>query len=159
IRDALAKVDGLAVSSRASSFSFKGKAANVQLIGKRLNVANLLEGTLRREGDRVRVTVDLVSALDGFHLWSETFDREVANVFALEDEISRAVTEALKVKFALTPRPPRNTEAYELYLQGLFFSNKSSEEDLRRALNFFERALAIEPSFARAWIGIAKAWY
>lgn len=159
IRDALAKVDGLAVTSRASSFSFKGKAANVQLIGKRLNVANLLEGTLRREGNRVRVTVDLVSALDGFHLWSETFDREVDDVFALQDEISRAVTEALKVKFALTPRPPRNTEAYDLYLQGLFFSNKSSEEDLHRALNFFERALAIEPNFARAWIGIAKAWY
>src|SRR5205085_750289 len=98
IRDALAKVEGLAVTSRASSFSFKGKAANVQLIGKRLNVADLLEGTVRREGNRVRVTVELVSALDGFHLWSERFEREVADVLALEDEISRAVTEALKVK-------------------------------------------------------------
>lgn len=159
IRDALAKVDGLAVISRESSFSFKGKAADVHLIGKRLNVANLLEGTLRREGNRVRVTAELVNAHDGFHLWSETFEREVADVFALEDEIARAITEALKVKFALAPRPSRNSEAYDLYLQGLFFSNKSSEEDLRRALSFFERALAVDPNFARAWTGIAKTWY
>lgn len=159
IRDALAKVDGLSVTSRASSFSFKGKPANAQVVGKRLNVANLLEGTLRREGNQVRVTADLVDARNGFHVWSETFDREVADVFTLEDEIARAISDALKVKFALAPRPPRDSEAYELYLQGLFFSNKSSEQDLRRALDFFQRALAIEPNFARAWTGIAKTWY
>jgi serine/threonine protein kinase/Tfp pilus assembly protein PilF len=159
IRDSLSKVEGLAVTSRASSFSFKDKAANVQSIGERLNVANLLEGTLRREGNRVRVTAELVNVRDGFKVWSQTFDREVADVFALEDEIARAITDALKVRFALTPRSERNSQAYDLYLQGLFFSNKSSEEDLRRAVNFFERALAIEPNFARAWTGIAKSWY
>lgn len=159
IRDALARVDGLAVTSRASSFAFKGQPADVQLVGKRLNVANVLEGTMRRDGNRVRVTADLVNAQNGFHLWNRTLEREVADVYALEDDIARAITEELKVKFALAPRPSRNTEAYNLYLQGLFFSNKSSEEDLRRALSFFERAVAIEPNFARAWTGMAKTWY
>src|SRR5438477_5520882 len=161
ILDALAKVDGLRIVGRTSSFSFKGKNANVSEVGKKLNVANVLEGTLRREGNRVRVTAELINTRSGFHLWSETYERELQSVFALQDEITRSIVAALKVKLAvsLPVHEQRNTAAYELYLQGLFFSNKSSEEDLRRALSFFQGALERDPTFSRAWTGIAKVWY
>jgi len=161
ILERLAKVDGLRVVGRTSSFSFKGKNANVSEVGKKLNVANVLEGTLRREGNRVRITAELINTRNGFHLWSETYERELQGVFALQDEITRAIVNALKVKLvvSLPVHEQRNTEAYELYLQGLFFSNKSSEADLRRALNFFQGALEKDPTFSHAWTGIAKVWY
>ena len=161
ILNGLAKVDGLRVVGRTSSFSFKGKNANASEVGKKLNVANVLEGTLRREGNRVRITAKLINTRNGFHLWSETYERELQGVFALHDEITRAIVNALKVKLAvsLPVHEQRNTEAYELYLQGLFFSNKSSEADLRRALGFFQGALEKDPTFSRAWTGIAKVWY
>src|SRR6266487_2245502 len=161
ILHALAKVDGLRVVGRTSSFSFKGKSVNASEVGKKLNVENVLEGSLRREGNRVRVTAELINARSGFHLWTETYDRELGGVFALQDEITRAIVDALKVKLtvSLPAREQRNTEAYDLYLQGLFFSNKSSEEDLRRALSFFQRSVEKDPTFARAWTGIAKVWY
>src|SRR5438477_7976353 len=161
ILDALAKIDGLLVVGRASSFSFKGKSVNAREVGENLNVANVLEGSLRRDGNRVRVTAELINARSGFHLWSETYERELQGVFALQDEITRAIVEALKIKLAvsLPVHEQRNTEAYELYLQGLFFSNKSSEADLRRALTFFQTTLEKDPTFSRAWTGIAKVWY
>src|SRR5437762_1133870 len=161
IIDALAKVEGLRVVARTSSFSFKGKSADVSEVGKKLNVENVLEGSLRREGNRVRITTQLINARNGFRIWSETYERELQGVFALQDEITRAIVDALKIKLAvsLPAREQRNTEAYDLYLQGLFFSNKSSEEDLRRALSFFQRAVEKDPTFSRAWTGIAKVWY
>jgi len=161
IIDALAKVDGLRVVSRSSSFSFKGKNANTSEIGENLNVENILEGSLRREGNRIRVTAELINARSGFHLWTETYDRELEGVFAVQDEITRAIVGALKMKLAvsLPTHEERNTEVYDLYLQGLYFSNKSSEEDLRTALSFFQRAVEKDPAFSRAWTGIAKIWY
>ena len=161
ILDALAKVDGLRVVARTSSFSFKGKNANVSEVGKKLNVENVLGGSLRRDGNRIRITAELIDARNGFHLWSETYERELQGVFAVQDEITHAIVDALKIKLAvsLPGREQRNMEAYELYLQGLYFSNKSSEEDLRRALSFFQGALEKDPTFARAWTGIAKVWY
>src|SRR5438445_10922585 len=161
ILDGLARVDGLRVVGRTSSFSFKGENANVSEVGKKLNVASVLEGTLQREGNRVRITAELVNTRNGFHLWSETYERELQGVFAVQDEITRSIVNALKVKLAvsLPAHEQRNTEAYELYLQGLYFSNKSSEADLRRALNFFQGALEKDPTFSRAWTGIAKVWY
>src|SRR5438128_665704 len=161
ILHALAKVDGLRVVARTSSFSFKGKSVNAREVGEKLNVENVLEGSLRREGNRVRITAELINARTGFHLWSETYDRQLKDVFALQDEITRSIVDALKIKLAvsLPAREQRTTEVYDLYLQGLFFSNKSSEADLRRALNFFQRALEKDPTFARAWTGIAKVWY
>ena len=157
----LAKVEGLRVVGRTSSFSFEGTGIAASEVGKKLNVANVLGGSLRREGNRVRVTAELINARTGFHLWSETYDRELQGVFALQDEISRAIVDALKIKLAvsLPVHEQRNTEAYDLYLQGIFFSNKSSEEDLRRALRFFQGALEKDPTFSRAWTGIAKVWY
>src|SRR5213596_3136678 len=161
ILDTLAKVDGLRVLGRTSSFSFKGKSTDASEVGKKLNVENVLEGSLQREGNRIRVTAELINARNGFHVWSETYERELQGVFALQDEITRSIVEALKIKLAvsLPIHEQRNTEAYELYLQGLFFSNKSSEADLRRALNFFQSALEKDPTFSRAWTGIAKVWY
>jgi eukaryotic-like serine/threonine-protein kinase len=162
ILDALAKVDGLRVVARTSSFSFKGKSVNAREVGEKLNVANVLEGSLQREGNRVRVTAELINARTGYHLWTETYDRELAGVFALQDEITRAIVDALKLKLAVSPPAARqqpHTEVYDLYLQGLYFSNKGSEEDLRRALSFFQRAVEKDPTFARAWTGIAKVWY
>src|SRR5262245_11420511 len=161
ILHALAKVDGLHVVGRTSSFSFKGKSVNTREVGKKLNVANVLEGSLRRENNRVRVTAELISASSGFHLWTETYDRKLEGMFALQDEITRAIVDALKIKLAvsLPAQPQRNTEVYDLYLQGLYFSNKSSEKDLRRSLSFFQRAVEKDPTFSRAWTGIANVWY
>src|SRR5437868_2999196 len=161
ILDALAKVEGLRVVARTSSFSFKGKSVDASDVGKKLNVENVLEGSLQREGNRIRVTAELINARTGFHLWSQTYERELKGVFALQDEITRAIVEALKIKLALSPpaHEQRDTEAYNLYLQGLYFSNKSSEADLRRALGFFQGALEKDPAFSRAWTGISKVWY
>jgi serine/threonine-protein kinase len=161
IINALAKVEGLYVVARASSFSFKGKNVKASEVGKKLNVANVLEGSLQREHNRVRVTAELINARTGFHLWTETYDRELGGVFALQDEITRSIVDALKIKLgvALPAQQQRNTEVYDLYLQGLYFSNKSSEEDLRRALTFFQSAVEKDPTFSRAWTGIAKVWY
>jgi adenylate cyclase len=161
ILDALAKVEGLRVVARTSSFSFKGKNADVGEIAQKLNVQNVLEGSLRREGNRIRISAQLVNARDGFHIWSDTFERELQGVFAVQDEITRAIVDALKVRLAAAPPPraPQNTEAYDLYLQGLYFSNKSTEAALRKALGLFQRALDKDPTFGRAWTGIAKAWY
>ena len=161
ILHALAKVDGLRVVGRTSSFSFKGTGIAASDVGRKLNVENVLAGSLQREGNRVRITAELLNTRRGFHVWTETYERELTGVFALQDEITRSIVEALKIKLAgsLPAQQQRNTEVYDLYLQGLYFSNKASEEDLRRALSFFERAVEKDPTFARAWIGIAKVWY
>src|SRR6266550_1120710 len=134
ILDALAKVEGLRVVARTSSFSFKAKNADVAEIAQKLNVQNILEGSLRREGNRIRITAQLVNAHDGFHIWSDTFERELGGVFAVQDEITRSIVDALKIKFAVTlpPRMGQNTEAYDLYL-----SNKSDEENLGKASTYF----------------------
>src|SRR5205085_11645500 len=118
ILDALAKVEGLRVVARTSSFSFKGKNADVTEIARKLNVRNILEGSLRREGNRIRVSAQLINTRDGFHIWSETFERELQGVFAVQDEITQAIVEALKIKLAVAPpaRTRHNTEAYDLYL-------------------------------------------
>src|SRR6266496_699312 len=160
ILDALAKVEGLRVVARTSSFSFKGKNADVSEIAQKLNVENVLEGSLRREGNRIRITAQLINARNGFHIWSETFERELQGVFAIQDEITRSIVDALKIKLAAVPaaRPEHDTAAYDLYLQGLYLSNKSDEENLRKSLSLFQQALDKDPNFARAWTGIAKAW-
>lgn len=121
----LAKVEGLRVVARTSSFSFKGKNADVAEIVQKLKVQNVLEGSLRREGNHIRVSAQLVNARDGFHIWSDTFERELQGVFAVQDEITHSIVDALKIKLAvaLPARAQQNTEAYDLYLQGLYLSN------------------------------------
>jgi TolB-like protein len=154
---ALAKVDGLRVAARRSSFWFKGKEAELAEIAAKLNVDHVLEGSVRRDGNRVRVTAELIDACDGFTIWSETYEREMHGIFALQDDITRSIVDTLKLKLAISPAPPsRSTDAYDAYLQGLFYSDKSTEEALRKSLEFFHRALEHDPKFSRAWTGIAK---
>src|SRR5438046_9793918 len=139
---ALAKVDGLRVPARRSSFWFKDRETELAEIAAKLNVDHVLEGSVRRDGNRVRVTAELIDACDGFTIWSETYEREMHGIFALQDEITRSIVDTLKLKLAISPSaPPRSTEAYDDYLHGLFSSYKSTEAALRRRLEFFERAL------------------
>src|SRR5436309_13798862 len=159
ILGALAKVNGLRVAARRSSFWFKDKETELSEIARRLNVEHVLEGRVRRDGNRVRITAELIDASDGFTVWSETYEREIHGIFALQDEITRAIVDNLKLKLAISPPPAsRSTDAYDAYLQGLFYSDKSTEEALRKSLEFFDSALEKDPKFSRAWTGIAKAW-
>ena len=161
ILHALGRVDGLRVVGRTSSFSFKGTNVTPSEIGRRLNVEDVLEGSVQREGNHVRVITELINTRTGFQVWTDTYDRELPGVFALQDEITRSIVNALKIKLAvaLPVHEKRDPEVYDLYLQGLYFSNRASEEDLRRALNFFQRALDKDPTFSSAWTGVAKVWY
>jgi TolB-like protein/DNA-binding SARP family transcriptional activator len=159
ILTALSKIDHLRVAARRSSFWFKGKQADLREVAQKLNVEHVLEGSVRRDGNRVRVTAELIDAWDGFTIWSETFERELQGIFAVQDEITRAILDALRLKLEISkPAPTRDTEAYDIYLRGLFFSDKSTEEALRRSLEFFESALEKDPRLSGAWTGIAKAW-
>jgi adenylate cyclase len=160
ILDTLAKVDGLRVVARTSSFAFKGKNAEVNEIAQKLNVATVLEGSLRRAGDKIRITAQLINGSTGFHLWSETYERDVKDVFAVQDEITRAIVDALKIKLAVAPvtAAQQNPESHDLYLQGLYFANRSDEQSLRKALGLFEQALEKDPSSSRAWTGVARVW-
>jgi len=156
---ALSKVDGLRVAARRSSFSFKDREAELAEIAARLNVEHVLEGSVRRDGNRVRVTAALIDARAGFTIWSETYEREMHGIFVLQDEITCAIVNTLKLKLAISPHSlPRSMEAYDDYLRGLFYSDKSTEDALRKSLEFFQRALEKDPRFARAWTGIAKSW-
>src|SRR6266436_4476341 len=156
---ALAKVDGLRVAARRSSFWFKDKEAELGEIASKLNVGHVLEGSVRRDGNRVRITAELIDAGDGFTIWSETYEREMHGIFALQDEITRSIVDTLKLKLAISPsRPSRSTAAYDAYLEGLVYSDRNTEPELRKSLEFFQRALQQDPKFSRAWTGIAKAW-
>jgi TolB-like protein len=162
IQTELAKIEGLRVAARRSSFWFKDKKADLKEIADKLNVEHVLEGSVRREGNRVRISAELTHCGKGFTLWSETFEREMQGIFALQDEITRAIVDALKLKLDISApiasRLVRSTAAYDVYLHGLFYSDKATEQDLRKSLEYFERALEKDPQFGRAWTGIAKAW-
>src|SRR6266700_3047787 len=116
---ALAKVDGLRVAARRSSFWFKDKEAELSEIAGKLNVEHVLEGSVRRDGNRVRITAELIDTCDGFTIWSETYEREMHGIFTLQDEITRSIVDTLKLKLAISPSPPaRSTDAYDAYLEG-----------------------------------------
>jgi TolB-like protein/tetratricopeptide (TPR) repeat protein len=163
ILNALAHVEGLHVAGRTSSFSFKGKSDDVASIAQKLHVGAVLEGSVRKEGSRLRITAQLVNASDGYHLWSETYDRELTGIFAVQGEISRAVVEALKVKL-LPGRGPRvqqataSTEAHDLYLQGRFFWNQRTKEGLAKATALLEQAIELDPGYALAHSGLADCY-
>jgi adenylate cyclase len=155
----LSKIDNLRVAARRSSFWFKNKQTDLSEIARRLNVEYVLEGSVRRDGNRVRITTELIDAADGFTIWSETFDREFQSIFAVQDEITTAIVDALKLKLKIAPAAKsRSTEAYDLYLQGLFWSDKATREALQRSVDLFEKALTKDPQSSRAWTGLAKAW-
>ena len=155
----LAQVSGLKVVGRSSSFQFRGKDVDLRDVGRKLGVANVLEGSVRREGNRVRVTAELVKTADGFQLWSQTYDREINDIFRVQDEIALAATGALQVKLlggagrgeASTLRSA-NPDAYQAYLQGKYFAARGQDrEDLNKALSYIEQAVQLDPNYAAAW--------
>jgi eukaryotic-like serine/threonine-protein kinase len=163
IINALAKVPGVQVASRSSSFAFKGKKdVNVRDIGEKLGVTTVLEGSVRKIGNRIRIAAQLVNAENGYQLWSETYDRQLEDVFAVQDDISRSIVEALKLKLVDAPSqlvaPTKNLDAYTTYLKGRFHFNKFTEAGLRKAHDLFQNALLQDPGFARAYAGIADVW-
>jgi TolB-like protein/Tfp pilus assembly protein PilF len=157
--DLLAKTQGLEVIARTSSFYFKGKQATIGEIAKTLNVANVMEGSVRKSGNTIRVTAQLIRASDGVHIWSETYDRDLKDVFKVQDEIALGVVQRLKLTLlpAITPALARtvNAEAHGLYLQGRYFKDRDTSADLAKANDCFKRALALDATYAPAWAGIA----
>ena len=156
----LAKVPGLHVAARTSAFFFKGKQAPVAEIAQKLAVAYVVEGSVRKAGNRVRITAQLVKAADGFPVWSDTFDRELKDIFALQDEIAGLIAHSLKLEIGVTgvARGAMNEQAYQLHLQGRQAWSLRTPAGLERAEQCFDQALAIEPKFARAIMGRADVW-
>ena len=164
IINALTRLPGLRVAARTSSFAFKGRAEDVRTIGERLNVGAVLEGSVRRSGQRLRITAQLIDVADGYHLWSETFEREMHDVFAIQDEIARAIVDTLKVKLlagpdaALVKPPTEHVEAYTLYLKGRHYWGQRVESALVKGIACFEEAIAIDPQYALAHVGLADSY-
>ncbi len=158
ILNALSQVEGLRVAARTSSFSFKGRKTDLAEIASKLRVSNILEGSVRRAGNRVRVTAQLVDALQGFQLWSERYDRQLEDIFEVQDEIARGITERFKVTFARGgAKSTKNVAAYELCLKGRHFWNQRGS-GLRRSIEFFERALEEQADYAPAYAGLSDAF-
>jgi serine/threonine protein kinase/tetratricopeptide (TPR) repeat protein len=161
---ALTQVKSLRVAARTSSFAYKNRNEDLATIGRTLGVSSVLQGSVRRAGNRVRVTVQLMNAQDGFQLWSERFDRELDDIFAIQDEIARGIVDQLQVTLGikqatlpLVARPTDDLEAYQLYLRGREASVLRSPASLRRAIEYFKQALARDPNYARAHVGLAEA--
>ena len=161
--NALARIPELRVIGRTSSFQFKGKTEDLRTIGRKLNVATLLEGSVRKAGSRVRITAQLVNASDGFHLWSGTYDRELDDIFAVQDEVSRSVASALKVTLLRSDGARSrgsSAQAFDLYLQGKYFADLLTKEGWDKAISYYEQALETDPSYAlaRVGLGLAHQW-
>jgi adenylate cyclase len=162
IIDALAQIQGLHVVARTSAFSFKGKHIDLRIVGEQLKVRTVLEGSVRRADNRLRITAQLVSAADGYHLWSERYDREIKDVFAIQEEIARAIAQRLKITFSWSEKPliktgTPNLEAYQSYLKGraLLYQRGSG---MLRAVDCCQRAVDLDPSYALAWAGLADCY-
>ncbi|HKH82861.1 MAG TPA: tetratricopeptide repeat protein, partial [Gemmatimonadales bacterium] len=163
---ALSQVEGLRVAARASSFAFKGKPLDVAEVAQKLNVGAVLDGSVRRAGQRLRVTAELVDARGGTRLWAERYDRELRDVFQVQDELARAIVGALQVPLKLTSRSDtalvragtRDPAAHDLYLQGRFLWNQRTHEALSRAIGYFERAIGRDSSYAEAYAGLADCY-
>src|SRR5580700_10981445 len=155
----LAKVSGLKVVGRSSAFQFEGKNEDLRSVGRKLGVANILEGSVRKEGSHVRISAELIKADDGFQLWSQTYDRQMNDIFAVQDEIAQATTEALQLKLLGGNGQPiasnlrsANPEAYQAYLQAKYFSARGQDkQDLEKALSYADQAIKLDANYATAW--------
>ena len=162
ILNILAHADNLRVTARTSSFSFKGENVDIKTIAHRLNVSHVLEGSVRKSGDRLRITAQLIDASTSAHVWSDVYDRDVHDVFGVQREIATAVADALRVKLAsAAPRPAEtsNPEAYDHYLQGKLLFNRRAGSDLEQARTHFATATQLDPDYARAWAALAGAYF
>src|SRR5881398_2417985 len=160
----LAKVADLKVISRTSTQHFKSTPENLPQIAKQLGVAHILEGSVQKAADQVRVNVQLINAMTDAHLWAETYDRKLTDIFAVESDIAKTIAETLQAKItgseknSIAKAPTANPEAYELYLKGRFFWNKRTGEDLHKAIGYFEQAIAKDPDYALAYVGSADSY-
>src|ERR1043166_1295629 len=160
---ALAQISGLKVIGRSSSFRFKDRKEEPKTIGERLGVSTLLDGTVRKQGDRGRIVAELVNAADGIQLWTRTFDRELKDIFAVQEEIAKAVAESLKVTLLGTQENPiqiatNNVEAHNAYLQGHFHLVRRNVEDFRKAIGYYDQAIELDSQYALAYAERAEAW-
>jgi TolB-like protein/tetratricopeptide (TPR) repeat protein len=164
LSNALAKTEDLKVAARTSAFAFKNKHIEIAEIGRVLNVNTILEGSVRKSGNRLRITVQLINVSDGYHLWSERYDREMKDIFDVQDEITLAVVDAMKVtllggeRAALLKRYTDKPEAYELYLRGRFFWNKRTPDAFKKAIEYFEQAIKLDANYALAYSGLADCY-
>jgi serine/threonine protein kinase/tetratricopeptide (TPR) repeat protein len=163
LRGALARLPGLRVASRTSALSYKGRSVDVRTIGRELDVAAVLEGTVQRGGDRLRLTASLIGTSDGLQLWSEVFERDATDIFSVQNEIARSVVDSLSVTLsssqpALVPRTTTNVEAYQLYLRGRHFWNRRQEGGLQKAVQCFRDALELDPLYVLPYVGLADAF-
>src|SRR5262249_53166049 len=160
---ALAQISGLKVIGRSSSFRFKDRKEELRTIGEKLGVSTLLDGTVRKQGDRVRIVAELVSAADGIQLWTQTFDRELKDIFNVQEEIARAVAQSLKVTLLGSEEKPtqmvtNSVEAHNAYLQAHFHRQRGNVEDYRKAVTYFDRAIELDPNYALAYAERAEVW-
>lgn len=165
ILNALSSVEGLRVTSRTSSFAFKGRNTDIREIASKLSVEKIVEGSVRKSGNRVRITAQLINAVDGFHIWSETYDRDLTDIFEVQDEISKIIANKLRLKLSpankeelLIKQPTSNLEAYALFLKARFHLNKEIPTEIFKAIELFKQAIALEPDFALAYALLAGAY-
>lgn len=156
----LARIQELRVAAMTSSFQFKGKTGDLRTVGEKLNVSSILEGSVRKEGKKVRITAQLVKTADGFHLWSETYDRELNDVFAVQEDIARSVAASLKVTLlggtkATPSAQSKNADAYNAYLQARYFAGRNGKENLEKAIGYLKQSSALDPDYAPAWVTLA----
>jgi len=157
----LAHLKSLRVAARTSSFAFKGKSEDVRTIGRKLSVATVLEGSVRKAGNRLRISAQLISVEDGYHLWSESYDRDLKDVFAIQEEISRSIAATLKIALSAKERdaiaraPTTDIQAYDFYLRGRQFFYQYKRRGIEFALRMFSQAIELDPTYARAYAGIA----
>jgi len=160
----LTKIEGLQVASRTSAFQFKGKGYNIREIGEELKVQTVLEGSVRKAGNKLRIAAQLINVEDGYHLWSERYDREMDDVFAIQDEISLAIVDKLRIKLlakektSLVKHYTQNLDAYSLYLKGRYFWNKRTPDGFQKGLKYFKEAIEKDPTYALAYTGIADCY-
>jgi serine/threonine-protein kinase len=164
IINTLTQVEGLRVVARTSAFAFKGKHQDIRQIGKELSVNSVVEGSVRKSGNRLRITAQLINVADGYHIWSEKFDRDLSDVFAIQDEISLAIVEKLKVRLLgdekekMLKRYTQNLEAYDLYLKGRYHWNRRTPESIKKAVVHFEQVIEKDPDYALAYAGLADCY-
>ena len=162
----LSKIAGLMVISRNSSFTYKGRSVDIRAVGRELGVRSVLEGSIRRAGDRVRITAQLVDATSGAHLWADRYDRDLTDIFAVQDDVTRQIVDALKVtlspveKARLADSGTPNIDAYDCYLRGreLLAVNPKNRERFEQSTKFFMRALELDPSYSQAYAGLSMAY-
>ncbi|MFO7525964.1 MAG: adenylate/guanylate cyclase domain-containing protein [Ignavibacteriaceae bacterium] len=165
ILNALARVDGLLVTSRTSSFAFKGKNSDIREIGRQLGVKTVLEGSVRKIGNKVRVTAQLIDTRNGYHRWSESYDRDIADIFEMQDEIAKSITNKLKESFSLTTdnvqmvkTPTENMEAYNLYLKASYYWYRWTPADIKKSLELLKKTIKLDPGFALAYSSLSACY-